>query len=205
MARRSDHTREELHDMIVATARGIIVEHGIARLSTRAIAGAIGYTPGTLYQHFKDISEIVLHVNEQTMLGLVEEMAQARSTATDDARGMIHKYADVYLDYVRSNDNAWDALFHFRRPSDESVPEWYLDLIGKLISLVEECFADLERGNELTTPLQAAQMAWASVHSVCSLEGGGRLKMIMERDLETVIHQLVDVHIKAYECKSAMC
>ena len=48
------------------------------------------------------------------------------------------------------------------------------------------------------TPRQAALMVWASVHSVCSLEGRGRLNLIMHTDLESLIHQLVGIHLKAY-------
>lgn len=196
MARRADHTREELHDMIVATAREIIAGQGIGSLSTRAIARRIGYTPGTLYQYFKDINEIILYVNAGTMQGLVDRMAETGPAC--DARATIHAYADSYLDYIRANGNLWDAMFAYRRSPGHAVPDWYLGHIGDLVAMVEACFANLENVDGSTTAAQAARMVWASVHSVCSLESGGRLEMIMQSDLKTMIHELVDVHIRAY-------
>jgi AcrR family transcriptional regulator len=198
MARRIDHTAEELREMIVAMARKIIVEEGLQALSTRAIAKRIGYTAGTLYQHFKDINEIILHVNARTMQGLVDQMTACEGALMGEPGGRIHAYANAYIAYIRSNRNAWDAMFDYRRSPDDVVPEWYSSQIIKLISLVETCFERLASPSGTTTPNQAALMVWASVHSVCTLEGGGRLELIMLESLETLIHRLVDVHIHAF-------
>ena len=45
MARRSDHTRDELRRMALDAARAIVEEDGLRGLSTRRLAKAIGYTP----------------------------------------------------------------------------------------------------------------------------------------------------------------
>lgn len=197
MARRADHTPDQLRDLIVSAARDIIVSDGIRSLSTRAIASKIGYTSGTLYQHFADIKEIILHVNSLTMQGLVDQML-TNQVADDDPRSRIHRYADIYIEYIRGNRNAWDAMFDYRRAPDEKVPAWYIGQIEKLISLVEDCFARLDVTGKGITPSQASRLLWASVHSVCTLEGGGRLEFVMREDLEVLIHRLVNVHINSF-------
>ncbi|MEL7049187.1 MAG: helix-turn-helix domain-containing protein, partial [Pseudomonadota bacterium] len=94
MARRTDHTREELHALILDAAEKLIIEGGIDAFSTRAIAREIGYTSGTLYQYFSDSQDILLHINARTMHGLIEQLNTAGGLPDDPAQ-RIHAYADI--------------------------------------------------------------------------------------------------------------
>ena len=49
MARRSDHSRDEIREMALNAAKTIVEREGAAALSTRKIANEIGYTAGSLY------------------------------------------------------------------------------------------------------------------------------------------------------------
>ncbi len=66
MARRADHTREELASMALKAARDIIVKSGAAAFSTREVAARMGYTVGTLYQLFRDAEDLIERVNAET-------------------------------------------------------------------------------------------------------------------------------------------
>lgn len=45
MARRSDHSKEELKNLITQTAREIVQKDGFTALTARNLAQTIGYTP----------------------------------------------------------------------------------------------------------------------------------------------------------------
>ena len=113
----------------------------MAALSTRKIAQKIGYTSGTLYQHFDDIRSIVLAVNARTMQGLIDAMAGSGPSLPEDPAERVHAYADIYLAYVKAHRNAWDAMFAWRRSEGEAVPDWYARQIETLVELVGDCFA----------------------------------------------------------------
>jgi hypothetical protein len=110
---------------------------------------------------------------------------------------MLHDYAGAYVGFVLSNKNAWWSMFEYNRKPNAAVPGWYTGQINTLVELVEVCFARLRKSSRSTTPRQAALLAWASLHGICSLEHG-RLEMIMGRTLKTVVRHIVDVHIAAY-------
>jgi AcrR family transcriptional regulator len=203
MARRNDHTREQLRALILDAALDLIEEDGVAALSTRKIAQKIGYTSGTLYQHFDDIRSIVLAVNARTMQGLIDAMAGSGPSLPADPADRVHAYADIYLAYVKAHRNAWDAMFAWRRSEGEAVPDWYARQIATLVELVGDCFAKIEAGPDAGTPQEAARLVWASVHSVCALESGGRLELIMQTPLEPLVHRLVTIHIEAYASRNA--
>jgi AcrR family transcriptional regulator len=196
MARRADHSREELVELVVNAARQLIVAEGIDKLSARAIAGAIGYTPGTLYNHFKDLDEIVTAVNGTTLKSLGEAFAGARPS--DDPRQMLHNYADAFLGFLHDNANLWNALFEFRRAPGAEVPKWYVDTISGLMRILAACFIQLRSAADPRQAGQAAQLVFASIHSVSSLQSSGRLGLVMDRDIGAVVHDIIDIHIKAF-------
>ena len=196
MARRADHTREELAKLIVDTATAMIVEQGVEKLSARALSKQIGYAPGTLYHHFDDLDAIVTAVNVGTLNGLAEAFLNAREGEV--AGETLHRYAEVFLSYVRDNKHLWNALFEFKRKPDAEVPQWYVGKIAGLIQMLTECFMaerpDLSEGQAQ----EASRLLFASVHSVSSLENSGRLQLIMNRDIDEIAHQLVSIHLDSY-------
>ena len=73
MARRADHTREELHRMALDAAREIVDAEGLRGIKARKIMDKIGYTVGTLYQLFDDLDDLIVHMNTETLDALYED------------------------------------------------------------------------------------------------------------------------------------
>lgn len=67
MARRPDHSRDELYALAMNAARGIVERDGIRGLTARNIATAIGYSPGTLYNLFDNLDDLALQINGATL------------------------------------------------------------------------------------------------------------------------------------------
>lgn len=196
MARRADHSREELARLVVDTAEELIAVEGIDSFSARTLSRAIGYTAGTLYHHFKDLDDIVTQVNTRTLAGLAQAFASA--TPSDDPRQMLHNFADAFLGYIELKRNLWNALFEFRRKAGQPVPPWYLEAIASLIRIIAQSFRQLRPDLDDATARQSGQLVFASIHSVVSLDSSGRLSLIMDRDISKVVHELVDMHVLAY-------
>lgn len=182
--------------MIVDAAEDIVLAEGSAQLSVRKIARRIGYAPGTLYQHFNGIKDVVTRVNGRTLARLRAALHTAETVA--DPRARLHRFAELYLDFLRNNQALWGALFQFTRIRGEDIPAWYGDQIDALIDMVSRAFQDMGPSSAFP-PRQAAEMIWASVHAVCSLDVSGKLPLILERPLEQVVQDLVSVHISAYD------
>jgi AcrR family transcriptional regulator len=201
MARRADHTRDELHELVVDTAEELIAADGIDQFSARALSRAIGYTAGTLYHHFRDLDDIVTQVNSRTLAGLAQAFADAEQSP-DPAR-MLHNYADAFLGYVAARRNLCNALFEFRRKPGVATPSWYLEGIASLIRIIAQCFEALRPDLDAATARRSGQLVFASIHSVVSLESSGRLGLVMDRDVSEVVHDLIDLHITAFQHRKA--
>lgn len=196
MARRADHSREELTELIIGAAGKLIATQGIEKFSARALSREIGYTAGTLYHHFKDLDDIVTAVNARTLAGLAKAFAAAQPVS--DPRRMLHNYADAFLGYLQTNRHLWNALFEFKRAPGVEVPKWYVDAITALVRIIATCFTRIRPAATPEDAARAGQLVFVSIHSVSSLQGSGRLELVMNRDIGAVVHELVDIHIEAF-------
>lgn len=196
MARRADHSKDELTEMVIVAARDIIATEGIAKLSARAVASRIGYTPGTLYNHFRDLDEIVTAVNARTLAGVAAAFAEA--VKSDDPRQMLHNYADAFIGFIFDNSNLWAALFEFKRADGVPVPAWYRGNIEGLARTIAPWFLKLRPDADPAKAAEAGKLVFASIHSVSALQNSGRLALLLDRDTRSVVHELVEIHIKAF-------
>ncbi len=77
MARRNDHTREELVALTLDRVKQFLDTHSYHELSLRKVATMIGYVPSTLVNVFGNYNLLLLHVVAQTLDELAQEAQQA--------------------------------------------------------------------------------------------------------------------------------
>ena len=177
MARRSDHTRPELTRLAVDAARAIVAVDGPAALTARRVADEIGYTPGTLYNIFSSMDELVLRVNVITLRTLYETLTavpDARRGAADNLKAM----ARAYRSFAGQHRQHWLLLFLHNPDAGQMPPDWYLDEVGKLFSPLEELLKPLYGPRQNARRKLAARALWASVHGMVFLEETGRIPVI---------------------------
>ncbi len=170
MARRSDHTRVELHAMILDAAREIVERDGFAGLTIRRIGEAIGYSSGTLYNLFNDLEDIVVHVNGATLDALYDELAAV--PAGDDAEATFHAIADIYLRFVERRPLLWGLLF--QNPlSGTPRPDWYYDRMDRLFAILEGALDPIFESGPLEAKRDAARVLWSGLHGLSTLATEG--------------------------------
>ena len=177
MARRSDHTRTELTALAVAAARAIVAADGPAALTARRVADGIGYTPGTLYNIFSSMDELVLRANVVTLRALHETLAaapDARRGPADNLKAM----ARAYRAFARQHRQHWLLLFLHNPDAGQMPPDWYLDEVGKLFAPLEDLLKPLYPPRQSARRKLAARALWASVHGMVFLEETGRIPVI---------------------------
>ncbi len=67
MGRRSIHSPEQLRELIVQAATEIIQQDGLEGLSAREIATRINYSPGTLYNVFENLDDLLLTIEARLL------------------------------------------------------------------------------------------------------------------------------------------
>jgi len=126
MARRSDHTREELKELALKSAEELLNDKSARELSTRQIATKMGYTVGTLYQVFKNLPDLLLHVNARTLKVLHDECLalDLEISSKNNAQKNVLTYANVYLQFAHAHPKLWELIFDNSILNDDDLPDW---------------------------------------------------------------------------------
>ena len=197
MARRSDHSREEIKEMALNAALEILEQEGAKGLSARKVAGAIGYTVGTLYLVFKNQQEMVLQLNART-LDDMDAWLEARSSGCSAPRECLLTLAEAYIDYAVQRSARWNLLFDTVVAEGEVLPDWYLERLGCLFGRVERMLAPLKDDHDAQEIERAARVLWASVHGICTLKIRHRLDLAGSQSTEEMAQMLIDNFLNGF-------
>jgi AcrR family transcriptional regulator len=174
MARRSDHSRDEIRDMAIAAAEQIVVAEGYAGLSARKVAAAIGYTVGTLYLVFRNLDDLVLQVNARTLERLHAKMVAVRDQAGDPAASLL-RLGEAYIGFAAEDPHRWGMVFEHRGDGGTQLPDWYRDKATRMFELVEDLLSPLAPERDAKEIARAARAIWGGVHGICILAVTGKL------------------------------
>lgn len=189
MARRSDHSRDEIKEMALQAAETILIDKGLAGLSTRKVATAIGYTAGSLYLVFENLEDLLLHVNERTLERLFHAL-QSVSDKNEDTETCLQQMALAYIEFAQSHPDQWAAIFE--RQWQNEFPEWYNEKIAHLFALVENRFQQFLPGADGDAIARAVRAYWCGVHGVCMLGISGKLDATGSQTAEEILQMLLN-------------
>ncbi|HEX8663807.1 MAG TPA: WHG domain-containing protein [Beijerinckiaceae bacterium] len=188
MARRADHSRDELAGLVIDAAEALAREEGLRGIAMRRIAAAIGYAPGSIYNAVGDLDQVVLRVNARTLTRLRDHLAGT----VDPARAPLDNalaVADAYLDFVTGQPRLWALLLEHVLPKGSDFPDWYDKALGETTRLVDAVLRPLipdeaERRRSVAT-------LWAALHGLASLSTSGKLAIVDEDDPREMARLLV--------------
>lgn len=168
MARRSVHSREELREMALQAAESILEQEGVQGLTARRIAARIGYTVGSLYLIFRNLDDLIRHVNARTLDELTVTIESAVSRCRQPRRRVM-ALGHGYVEFATDNAQRWRLLFRQPLGSDEAIPEWYALRVTRILALVEEQLEPLAAGRSRKKLSLAARTLWNAVHGTSLL------------------------------------
>jgi AcrR family transcriptional regulator len=192
MGRRNLHTRDELHDLALRTASGIVEREGIAGLSMREVARRIGYTVGALYQVYANLDDLIVQVNERTVgeLRRALEDVEAKSRLPGQRLRLL---AAAYLGFSLLHANRWRLVFEHRLPPGQAAPATYRPQTQAIFALVGRSiapFALAREGN--ATVEELASTLWSAVHGICVLAASSKLNVGSATSAQRQIDLLLD-------------
>lgn len=179
MGRRSDHTREELSDLIIREGHRHLSEVGFAHFSAREVAKRVGYSIGTLYNIFGSYDHLMLAINGRTLdLWRAALWARLQEAQTDRLAQAI----EAYFEFAINHRHAWTALYDFRLPEGEPIPEFYAKKVTAITQIVvEEVAAALAQDQRDQAPALARSLL-ATVHGHCFFALNGTFALLGEKD-----------------------
>lgn len=194
MARRSDNTREELKEKTIEAGLSLLAERGAEALSARAIAQRIGYTVGTLYNIFKDLEDITLHLNAATIAEMHAALLPLAQSPQPPEQRLL-AIARAYGDYALTHSARWHLLHaaHYSRP----LPDWYRTEIQRPFAMIETLLAEL--GLPASQIPIAARTLWAGLHGICALHMHQKLSYTASEPMHTLMEHFVTHYVRGLQ------
>lgn len=198
MGRRSTHTPQQLRELILEAARDIIESDGLAGLSAREIARRIGYSPGTIYNMYQNLDDVVLHVEARVLDELEVRLASVFDVGTPGP-DTLPALAHAYLSFTHEKPKLWNLLFEHHMPKDAVLPDWYQQKLEGLLKRVEQSLAPLFPPGREADRQRAARVLWAGVHGITSLSTADKLSIVTTEAATRLIDDLVHTYIRGLQ------
>lgn len=166
MGRRSDHSRDELHALILTAGADLVAEVGLAGFSAREVARRVGYSIGTIHNVFGNTDGLITAINTRSF-GLWAAYLDERLTAAGDG-DRIAALVDGYFGFARANPHLWTAIYDHRLPQLSDADHQARGLLTETV--IAEVARALNRpADEKTASLAKSLIAIVHGHTTLSL------------------------------------
>ncbi len=190
MAGKREQKKEELKARLIEAARAHIAESGFKSLRARDVTQDAGCALGGLYTAFRDLDDLVLHVNSAT-LGLLEADLVTDLDGIEDPVRQLRILAQGYLRFALTHRNLWAALFEHRLPEGVEAPGWHLDKHMFLIQFIARPLARLNPDMGEEDLRIRALTLFSAVHGIISISLEARFVGLPRGRLESELDDFV--------------
>ncbi|MBN4075789.1 MAG: hypothetical protein COA71_13675 [SAR86 cluster bacterium] len=190
MARRSDHSKEEIKALAIKHAYELIEEKGEAGFKAREIAKRMGYTVGTLYYTFDNMEILRFHVCGQ----ILDTFYNITLKELPKKKNKLIYLITQYIRFSQDCRNQWMFLHSFKGTFKEAVPVWYLEKAQRAFALYAEAFSPYIKNKK--TALKAAQVIISSIHGMCILSLNDKMTKSTQLQPEVMAKHLVKTYLK---------
>ncbi|MCK5888533.1 MAG: TetR/AcrR family transcriptional regulator [Methylococcales bacterium] len=197
MARRSEHSQEEIKEMVLKAAESIVIEEGFSELKVRKIAMDIGYTVGSIYMVFENMADLIMHIKGRSLDNMTQQLQS--QIDEDQAEQVIKNLAKCYYTFAYQHYNRWSMIFEHRLAENETIPSWYQEKIDIIFGLVEHQFHRLSATHTKKESYLAARTLWSGIHGICALSLTGKAGLQGGQHGEDSVALLVDNFIKGWK------
>jgi AcrR family transcriptional regulator len=183
-------------ETILKVASGLADADGLRGVGVRAIAAKLQISPGTLYNVIGDIDDIILRVNEQSLIGLRDALRNAAAAERDPMTNVLAA-AKAYVDFVRANPRRWSMLIEYSLATDKELPAWYHKTLDETIGTVDQLLRPLIAGRR--DRQRAVTILWAALEGIASLTATGKLSLVSDEDPHVLVKLLISRFLGTYQ------
>ncbi len=182
MGRRSDHTPEELRELLIANGHGLLAERGFAQFSAREAARRAGYSVGTIYNVFGSLDSFLIAINSRTFRMWSDWLEDALRAEAGEGMARLEALVRAYFAFADANRNAWMAIYDHRIDRSTAIAKEDEAAREALTSIVDrEVAATLGAADEAGVRRLVRSLI-ATVHGHCALWLSGSYALMQEED-----------------------
>ena len=193
MGRRSTHSPEALRQLILDASRDLVEENGLLGCSAREIARKIGYSPGTLYNVFKDLDEVLMTLQIQLLDDVASRLEEIHKGGDPVKR--IKDLGRAYVGFAIENKRLWNLLFQHQPPSAGASDKLHSG-VNRIAAIIAEAIGPLTPDTSEDAALQAGRTLWAGVHGITAIAVTEKSPTMRPETAQAFADRLITTYIK---------
>ncbi len=195
---RKERERDAVKDLILNAAREIFLSEGYENTSIRKIATKIEYSPGIIYNHFKDKNDLLLALHDKAFECKIEALFLSVQNMPDPLE-RLQATGRGYIQYGIDNPQDYELMFILSCTMEALAvkEEFWQDgamAINMLKENIREC---MEAGyfRKDINPDEISLILWSQVHGLVSLHNKERLNIYTMEDQKAFMFRSYDVFL----------
>lgn len=161
----------------------------------------IGYSPGTLYNIFENLDDVLLTLQVQLMGRTVEHLKHV-PMGTDGEKN-IEDLTYAYVDFALVNRRMWNLFLAHNLPAGKAVPAPFHDYTNSLVEIVKGALSQAAPNiprDDLDTTARAFLAGLNGITAFAATEKG---VYITPATAQTFAKELTSTFLKGLRCRSA--
>ncbi|WP_246317294.1 TetR/AcrR family transcriptional regulator [Hyphomicrobium methylovorum] len=201
MGRRSAHSPEELRQLILDASKTIVEQNGISGLSAREIARIIGYSPGTLYNIFENLDDVLLSMQIQLLGRSVDHLHSVELGS--DSEENVEALIQAYIDFALSNRHMWNVLFAHTLPATFTIPVSFTDHLNSLSDILRRALKPIDPNATDSELDLTAHSLFAAVHGMTAIAASGKSAILTPLTARSYAKQLSSTFLRGMRSRPA--
>lgn len=165
MARRNEHSREQIREFALIAADKIIQNGGLASLTTRRVAQEIGYTVGTLYLVFENLDDLVSLVNVRTLERISARLTESAAAVQYDTE-KLETLVTTFVEFLRDAPYHWACVVEHHYFGGSAYASRMAEQMEMIIQLFVVALGQVMAQRSLPEREDAAQALWSGIQGV---------------------------------------
>ena len=181
---------------ILAAAKHLFAQEGVAHVTMRRIGAAVGVSPTALYMHFADKDAMLAAIAQDTFAELLSRLEQTQGMEKSP-RAQFRAGLRTYIEFGLERPDEYRLTFMSRlfRRGEAKTPTT-VEMADRSFDILQERVAELTRAGIFAPAGPAAQTAeaiWAVLHGVTAL------LLDQAENLETAPGKLIEATLDLLE------
>ncbi len=156
---------------ILAAAKHLFAQEGVAHVTMRRIGAAVGVSPTALYMHFADKDALLAAIAQDTFSEILDRLEQSQAAGLTP-RGAFRAGLRAYINFGLERPDEYRLTFMSRLFRRSEAQTCAVEMADHSFAILQDRVMELMHDGTFAPRGPAAQVAeaiWAMLHGITSL------------------------------------
>ena len=177
----TDHQVEVFRERLLRVAEKLFAKHGVAGVSMRQIAQALGYSQTAAYRYFANKDEILVAMRAAALDRFCGHLEAAFDPARD-ARKNARAVGQAFLDFALKHPDTYRLIFFTENLEEAIAPQFPATMTRFRATMTTYVQALVDAGHIEGDVRTLGETFFSAAHGIVMMHMSGLLRTVRERD-----------------------